>query len=101
MVRFLFPKSDIPYPFAEADADDTLARERESMMMEQPSERNYMSLIHFLWNHKPIAYSEMKFAEKKNDFVRLSKERQSWFHEQVEDFIARYSPKWLQVRKGT
>lgn len=77
--------------------DALLARERESLAMERPTKRNHLNLIHWVWNKRAIAKSEIELLNRIDDFVVLSRDQDSPFHTFLEDLLQRFPLSWIQV----
>ncbi|KAF4545619.1 uncharacterized protein LTHEOB_4878 [Lasiodiplodia theobromae] len=76
--------------------DALLARERESLAMERPTKRNHLNLIHWVWNKRAIAKSEIELLNRIDDFVVLSRDQDSPFHTFLEDLLQRFPLSWIQ-----
>jgi len=66
--------------------------------MLRPSKRNYKAVLNYIWNKRSIERSEAEYIELQSDFVILSREQDSEFHEKVENILRIIRSKRLQVR---
>jgi len=66
--------------------------------MLRPSKRNYKAVLNYIWNMRSIERSEAEYIELQSDFVILSREQDSEFHEKVENILRIIRSKTLQVR---
>jgi hypothetical protein len=65
------------YSVANRALDELLERELRSSTMQTPTKRQFRSLVHFLWNRKPVVQSETKFLKHRDDFVLLNDQTES------------------------
>jgi hypothetical protein len=77
--------------------DALLSQERSSRQYAKPTDRNYYSLLNYLWNEKSIVQSEITFSGRKDDFIILTDEQKSPLHAFVEDMIYKHGNRSFQV----
>ncbi|KAF2430123.1 hypothetical protein EJ08DRAFT_252447 [Tothia fuscella] len=81
--------------------DDLIFRERRSQQLPKASNRNFWNVFHYIWNEKSIVLSEMQFFEQRDDFILLSQEPPSPFHEWVSTMVLRYGGRRFQSLLAT
>lgn len=65
--------------------------------MNRPTQRNYRSLLHYIWNTKALVRSETKLFDKVDDFVILVDEQDSVLHTFLEGLILRFTTNGFEV----
>jgi hypothetical protein len=66
--------------------------------MLRPSKRNYRAVRNYIWNERSLERSEAEYVALQSDFVILSREQDSRFHENVENILRIIRSKTLEVR---
>ncbi|KAL1631188.1 hypothetical protein SLS56_004435 [Neofusicoccum ribis] len=76
--------------------DALLERERKSLLLSRPTERNHKNIINYIWNQRSIAQEEISLFNRKDDAVILVQDQDSPFHAYLEGLLQNYAPDSFQ-----